>query len=141
MSQPKTTANDADAKVFVGGLDDPVKRQDSLDLIGMFSRLTGEEPIMWGGAIIGFGKYNLKSTGSSRGTEWPLVGFSPRKQNLTLYVLPGANSYDDMLQNLGKHKASVSCLYINKLDDIDRQVLERIIKRAYSEMKELHAKS
>ena len=102
----------------------------------MFTRLTGETPKMWGSSIVGFGQYHYKSERSSQEGDWPLVGFSPRKQNLTLYVI-GQYDLEDLLNNLGKHKTSVGCLYINKLEDVDTSVLEKIIDVAYKESRRL----
>ena len=91
---------------------------------------------MWGSAIIGFGQYHYKSERSKQEGDWPLTGFSPRKQSLTLYIMLGFDDYSDLLQDLGKHKTSKGCLYINKLTDVDLQVLEKLVKNSYVAMKE-----
>lgn len=90
---------------------------------------------MWGMSIIGYGTYHYKSERSSQEGDWMMTGFSPRKQNLTIYIIPGFDSYQKDLAKLGKHKTSVSCLYINKLSDVDINVLKQIITDAYSKMK------
>jgi hypothetical protein len=139
MSTIKTILNDASAIDFINAVPDEVKKQDSLVLLELFSKLTGEKPKMWGTSIIGFGQYHYKSQRSSQEGDWPLVGFSPRKQNLTLYIMPGFDNYADLLAKLGKHKTSKGCLYINKLTDVDLTVLENLIKKSFGDMKKLHA--
>lgn len=136
MATIKTLENDASVEDFINALDNDRKKNDSFVLLEMFTRITGEKPRMWGTSIIGFGKYHYKSDRSSQEGDWPLAAFSPRKQNLTLYIMPGFGDYEDLLEKLGKHKTSVSCLYINKLDDVDLHVLETLIERSYQESKE-----
>ena len=138
MAAIKTTVNDANVKDFINNVEDDVKRQDSLALLKLFSKVTGEKPKMWGSSIIGFGSYHYKSEKSRQEGEWMLTGFSPRKQNLTLYVMPGFGDYQDLLEDLGKHKTSVGCLYINKLADVDMAVLEKLIKKTFAAMKAEH---
>jgi len=135
MSELKTKVTTASVKDFISSVEDDVKRQDSFDLLEMFSRLTDEEPKMWGTSIVGFGQYHYKSERSRQEGDWMLIGFSPRKQNLTLYIIHGFEDYSDLLSRLGKHKTSKGCLYINKLSDIDRTVLEEIISRSYEDSK------
>lgn len=139
MATPKTTVNDGNAEDFINQVDDEVKRQDSLALLKLFSKVTGEKPRMWGSSIIGFGSYHYKSEKSRQEGDWMLTGFSPRKQNLTLYVMPGFADYQDLLKDLGKHKTSVGCLYINKLADVDLAVLEKLINRSFAAMKAEHS--
>lgn len=135
MSELKTKPNDASVEDFIAAVDNETKRQDSFALLEMFTRITGQRPKMWGSSIIGFGMYHYKSERSSQEGDWPLTGFSPRKQNLTLYIMPGFNGYGDLLKDLGKHKTSVSCLYINKLADIDLKVLEKLVRQSYEDAK------
>ncbi len=135
MGELKTKKNDSSVEDFLNAVDNKTRREDGFTLLEMFTRITGETPKMWGSSIVGFGQYHYKSERSSQEGDWPLVGFSPRKQNLSLYVL-GQAKLDDMLPKLGKHKASVGCLYINKLADIDLAVLEEIIDRAYKTSKQ-----
>ena len=139
MAAPKTTVNDASVKGFINKVEDEVKRQDSLELLKLFSKVTGEKPKMWGSSIIGFGSYHYKSERSKQEGDWMLTGFSPRKQNLTLYVIPGFGDYQDLLEGLGKHKTSVGCLYINKLADVDMAVLEKLITKTFAAMKAEHS--
>lgn len=135
MSELKTKPNTASVKDFLDKVEPEAKRQDSHQLLEIFEKVTGEEAVMWGSSIIGFGKYHYKSQRSSQEGDWMLVGFSPRKQNLTLYLMIDKDQLKSLLDKLGKHKTSVGCLYINKLADIDLKVLEEIIKRAYQIMK------
>jgi hypothetical protein len=133
MAELKTKVNDASVKGFINSVPNQRMKSDGFALLEMFTRLTGEEPKMWGTSIVGFGSYHYKSERSSQEGDWPLTGFSPRKQNLTLYVMPGFENKDlsNLLGKLGKHKTSKACLYINKLDDVNLKVLEQIIKKSY----------
>ncbi len=141
MSTIKTLANDASVTEFINSVPDATKRNDSFKLLEIFSRITGEKPKMWGTSIIGFGQYHYKSERSRQEGDWPLTGFSPRKQNLTLYLMLGPENYSDLLKDLGKYKTSKgSCLYINKLADVDQAVLENLIKQSFTEMKQKHSK-
>jgi hypothetical protein len=138
MSTIKTVVNDASVTDFINKVSDEQKRADSFVLLDLFSKITREKPKMWGPSIIGFGQYHYKSERSKQEGDWLLTGFSPRKQNLTLYVTPGFEDYKDLLKDLGKHKTSVGCLYINKLDNVDLKVVEKIIKKSYVDMKKMH---
>ena len=95
--------------------------------------VTGEPPVIWGDSIVGFGTYHYRYK-SGREGDWPRTGFSPRKQYLAIYIMPGFSNYEALLARLGKHRTSVSCLYINKLADVDMNVLRQIITAAYKEM-------
>ena len=134
MSELKTQVSNVDVSAFIDAVQDEQKKKDSSALLGLFTRITGEQPKMWGSSIIGFGSYHYKSERSSQEGDWPLTGFSPRKQNLTIYFMNGFNTYADLLQELGKHKTSKGCLYINKLSDIELSVLEDLIKDSYLSM-------
>lgn len=138
MSELKTTVNDASVTAFIETVDDQKRREDSFRLLELFSKCTGETPRMWGSSIVGFGQYHYKSERSSQEGDWPLTGFSPRKQSLTLYIMPGFSDYADLLQKLGKHKTSKSCLYITKLEAVDIAVLEELIAKSYQDMKAKH---
>ena len=139
MAELKTKLTNESADDFVAAVNSDTKREDSQRLLALFRKVTGEEPKMWGTSIIGFGSYHYKSERSSQEGDWPLTGFSPRKQNLTIYIMPGFDAYKDLLSKLGKHKTSVSCLYINKLADVDMAVLEKLVEQAYRDMKQQHA--
>ena len=129
MAELKTKQTDADVEDFISSVANERRRQDAFDVLAMYKRATGLEPKMWGPNIVGFGVYHYKSERSSQEGDWPLAAFSPSKQNLTLYVYP--NNFPELLKDLGKFTTSVSCLYITKLDDIDRKVLERLIAASY----------
>lgn len=138
MSELKTRLNDASVEDFINSVQDETKRRDSFELVKLFSRLTGETPKMWGSSIIGFGQYHYKSERSSQEGDWPLVAFSPRKQNLSLYLtLGGYDKYSALLDTLGKHKIGKACLYINRLSDVDNSVLEKLISEAYKDSRSL----
>jgi hypothetical protein len=135
MSNIKTRVNDASVTDFINNIDNEAKRKDGFTLLEIFKSITGEVPKMWGASIIGFGQYHYKSERSSQEGDWLLTGFSPRKQNLTLYIMHGNEDSQDLLKELGKHKTGMGCLYINKLSDIDQKVLEKLIKTSYDFMK------
>jgi hypothetical protein len=135
MAELKTKQTDENPLDFIGRVENEQRRNDALMLLDLFATTTSYEAKMWGGSIIGYGQYHYKSERSAQEGDWPLTGFSPRKSNLTLYIMPGFDSYQDELAKLGKHKTSVSCIYINKLSDIDSEVLKRIIKDSVAEMK------
>lgn len=138
MAEPKTKATKASVQEFLNKVQPEEKRQDSFALLEMFEQITGEKAVMWGDSIVGFGQYHYKSERSRQEGDWMLVGFSPRKQNLTLYILHG-NTDNPALEKLGKHKTSGSgmggCLYINKLSDVDRKVLRKLIGNSFQHMK------
>jgi hypothetical protein len=137
MGELKTQENDGSVTDFIDAVPEETKRQDSYVLLDLYKRVTGLEPRMWGSSIIGFGKYHYKSERSSQEGDWPLAGFSPRKQNLTLYFMSGFDTFlADPLSRLGKHKTSKSCLYINKLSDVDQQALEEAVRKGFTWAKE-----
>lgn len=138
MSELKTIENDAGVYEFIDTLENETQKQDSLALLDIFRSVTDEEPRMWGGAIIGFGKYHYKSERSSQQGDWPLTAFSPRKQSLTLYIMEGFEDHTGLLEKLGKHTKSLACLYIKRLSDVDRSVLEELIRVTYLDMKQKH---
>ena len=135
----KTTVTDASVTNFINAVPDETKRRDGFALLEIFRAITGEEPKMWGTSIIGFGSYHYKSERSRQEGDWPLVGFSPRKQSLSLYVMHGPDSHAELLKKLGKHKAAIGCLYINKLADVDMAVLKKIIVQAFGFMKKKYS--
>lgn len=138
MAELKTLRTKQSAVSFLKTVAPKEKQKDALALLALFQKVTGEKAVMWGTAIVGFGMYHYKSERSTQEGDWPLVGFSPRKQNLTLYVMHG-NTGSPLLAKLGKHKTSGSgmggCLYINKLADVDTKVLEKIVKTSFDYMK------
>ena len=138
MAEPKTKITTQSPSEFLQTIEPEEKQKDAFTLLAMFEKITGEKAVMWGTSIVGFGKYHYKSEKSSQEGDWMLVGFSPRKQNLTLYIMHGNNDSTDLMGKLGKHKTSGGmggCLYINKLTDVDQLVLEKLIERSYQFMK------
>lgn len=123
----KTQLTDASVEDFLNSLENPVRRADGFRVLEMFKRVTGEEPKMWGPAIVGFGDSVLKYD-SGREMDWMEAAFSPRKANLTLYVICDSPKQPALLTKLGKHTTSVACLYIKRLSDVDEKVLEDVIK-------------
>lgn len=139
MAELKTQKNDSSVVDFINSVEDEAKKRDSLDLLKIFEECTGEKPAMWGGSIIGFGSYHYKSERSSQEGDWPLAGFSPRKQNLTIYIMSGFDKYPSQLEKLGKHKTSKGCLYIKRLSDVDIDILKFLIKDSAKRTQESHA--
>ncbi len=128
MAKNKTTTTDQDVNQFVDSFaQTPHRREDGLELIKLMQRITGKEPKMWGPTIIGFGSYHYKYDSGHQG-EAPLVGFSPRKAAISLYVFTGLDEHRHLLENLGKFKMGKACIYINKLADIDMHQLELLIR-------------
>ncbi len=135
LAELKTKQNDASVEDFLAGVAHDRRREDSLALLDLFKRLTGEPPKMWGSSIIGFGTYEYRYA-SGRTGAWPRVGFSPRKQSLTIYAMPGFSNREELLGRLGKHRTGRSCLYINKLADVDMAVLAEIVESSLETMRE-----
>lgn len=135
----KTQATSVDPQDFIAAVEPDKKKVDAEALLAFFNRVTGLKPKMWGPSIIGYGRYHYKYE-SGREGEFMLTGFSPRKQNLTLYVMPGYRfgEMQEKLSRLGKHKLGKSCLYINKLADVDIDVLEEIVTEGVAYMRETY---
>ena len=129
MAELKTQKNDASVEDFLNAVANEKRREDSFVVNDLMKEVTGEQPAMWGDSIVGFGSYRYKYA-SGREGEWPVTGFSPRKQSLTFYIMDGFEEYDSLLENLGKYKTGKSCLYINKLEDVDLPTLRKLIKRS-----------
>ena len=134
MSELKTKPSKRSVTKFINALEDEQKRKDSRQILRLMEKLTGSKPILWGENIIGFGRYHYTYKSGQEGS-WFITGFSPRKQNLTIYIMPGFSKYDNLLKKLGKHKKGKSCLYINKLDNIDTQILEKLISESVEYMR------
>lgn len=126
MAKLKTTPNEQSVEAFLQTVDNDQKRQDCYAILNLMKEAAGAEPQMWGPSIIGFGNYHYQYE-SGREGDWFLTGFSPRKQNLTLYIMPGFGRYEDLMNKLGKHKTGKSCLYIKKLEDVDLEVLKQLV--------------
>lgn len=140
MAELKTKLTSESVDEFLNKVEPEQKRLDSFEVKKLMEKITGQKPRMWGASIVGFDMYHYKSTRSSQEGDWPMIGFSPRKQSLTLYVLCYSENNDELLKKLGKHKRSVSCLYLNRLSDIDMNVLTKIIENTYRYMKEKYPK-
>lgn len=135
MAENKTKPTDVDVAEFLDNVADEGKRQDCLAVLQMMREATGEEPKMWGSSMVGFGSYHYKYASGREGDAFR-IGFSPRKQNLTLYVLlPGSNELDDLMQKLGKYTTGKACLYVKRLSDIDMDVLRELIEKSVDYMK------
>jgi hypothetical protein len=135
----KTKVNDASVEGFINSVADEQKREDCFEILELMKQVTKETPKMWGSSIVGFGSYHYKGA-SGREGDWMLTGFSPRKQNLTLYIMGGFDLHQDLLKKLGKYKTSVGCLYIKKLDDVDREVLKELVAESIRTMQNLQNK-
>lgn len=133
MAELKTKRNKGNVESFLNNIADEKKRHDSFIILELMKQVTGTEPEMWGESIIGFGSYHYKYK-SGREGDWFLTGFSPRVQNLTLYIMAGFDEYDQLLSKLGKHSTGKSCLYIKKIEDVDVDVLKELVKRSVEHM-------
>ena len=131
MAELKTKLNDASVTDFLNKIENEEKRKDSFEILKLMQQVTGQEPKMWGSSIIGFGNVHLKYE-SGRELDWFITGFSPRKQNLSLYGLP----HTDELKKLGKYKTGGGCLYVNKLKDVNTKVLKELIKQSVKAAKQ-----
>ena len=137
MAEPKTQRTKRSVDAFLKSIPDEQKRKDAFALADIMRKTTKAEPVMWGSNIVGFGMYRYKYA-SGREGDWPLTGFSPRKQNLTLYIMSGFEQYDELLKSLGKFKTGKACLYVNRLDDIDLPTLRKLIKQSVQHMIKTH---
>lgn len=134
MAALKTRPTNASVDAFLDGIDPDDRREDARRLLSMMQRVTQEPPRMWGDRIVGFGSYHYRYA-SGREGDWPLVGLSPGKRNLTLYIMPGFDDYQPLLARLGKHRTGKSCLYLNKLQGIDMGALEDLIRQSVADMR------
>lgn len=136
MAELKTRPTAGSVSTFLEAIEDPGRRADCQMLAELLGKLTGEPAVLWG-TIVGFGRYRYKYPTGNSG-EWFLVGFSPRKNDLTLYIMAGFSEYEGLMARLGKHKTGKSCLYLKKLADIDLAVLEQLITASVTKIKELY---
>jgi len=130
LAQIKTKPTEVSVESFIETLKDEQQKKDSQALVKIMEKATGEKPKMWGSSMIGFGDVRYKSPTSGREVDWMKIGFSPRKSNLSLHLTIDIKKYQEHLQKLGKHKTGMGCLYINKLEDVDLKVLEKLINVA-----------
>lgn len=133
MAELKTRPTTESVSTFLNKVADKTRREDCFAVLEMMRDVTKEEPTMWGRSIVGFGRYRYKYE-SGREGEWPITGFSPRKGDLTLYIVPGFEIAPDLMKRLGKYKTGKSCLYIRKLADVDRKVLKQLIEKSVKKM-------
>ena len=134
MAELKTKVNDASVTDFLNTVEDEEKRKDCFEVLKIMKQVTKAEPKMWGTSIVGFGSYHYKYASGHEG-DWMVIGFSPRKQNLTLYIMPGFERYKELLGKLGKHSTGVSCLYVKRLKDVDMKVLKELVNESVKVMK------
>jgi hypothetical protein len=139
MSEIKTKPSDLDVNEFLLNVEPEKKRMDSIELKKIFDSAVKEKSLVWNNNIIGYGSYHYKSERSTQEGDWPLTGFSPRKQYLAVYIMSGVNKYKDLLDKLGKYKiSSGSCIYINKIEDINPEILKDIISASVADMKKTY---
>lgn len=134
MAELKTKKNSASVAAFLNKIDDKQKRSDAKKVAALMRKVTGSKAKMWGTSIVGFGNYHYNYA-SGREGDFMLTGFSPRKQNLVVYIMPGFHEFPTLMKKLGKYKTGKSCLYINKLEDIDESILEKLIDRSVKLMR------
>jgi hypothetical protein len=133
MAENKTRPGKQSVAQFLNAIEDTQRRKDAKKVAAMMRKATGKRATLWGASIVGFGKYHYKYA-SGREGDWALVGFSPRKQNLVVYIMPGFSEFPQLMKKLGKYKTGKSCLYLKKLDDVDEGVLEKLIERSVKVM-------
>jgi len=136
----KTVENNLSVSAFLNSVEDDQKRKDAKALLKLFKEVTGLKPKMWGTSIVGFGSYHYVYE-SGREGDMPMTGFSPRKQNMTLYIMGGFTDYEALLSTIGKHKTGKSCFYFKKLEDIDQEVLTKMIKKSIVHVKKKYKPS
>ncbi|MEM6539219.1 MAG: DUF1801 domain-containing protein [Pseudomonadota bacterium] len=134
MAQNKTQATDLDVQSFLAQVEPEIRREDAFALDALFQRVTGWKPVLWGDSIVGYGQYHYRYE-SGREGDFLATGFSPRKANLSLYIMPGYQKLEPMLERLGKHKKSKACLYLTRLEHADLGVLEEIILAGLEDLK------
>jgi len=129
MAEPKTKKSKASVAAFLNAIEDKQKKSDAKKIAAMMRKATSSRARMWGTSMVGYGSYHY-TYASGREGDWMLVGFSPRKQNLVVYIMPGFKSFAVLMKKLGKFKTGKSCLYINKLEDVDESILQKLIDRS-----------
>jgi hypothetical protein len=129
MAELKTQKNEADVEAYLNNVEHEKRRQDSFTVLELMKEVTGEQPKMWGSSIVGFGDYHYQYE-SGREGDWFLTGFAPRKNALTLYIMAGFDGYGQLLGKLGKYKTGKACIYVNKIEDLDLDVLRELVARS-----------
>lgn len=135
MTALKTRPTRKSVSKFIASIEHPTRRDDSQSLLKLFGRVTGHKAVLWGDKIVGYGSYHYRYD-SGREGDWPVSGFSPGKAQLSLYVMRGFNDYEPLLQRLGQHRKSKSCLYITRLARVDMAVLEELLRQSVADMRE-----
>jgi hypothetical protein len=125
MAEPKTRPTEASVSAVLGPVADPARRAECLAVAKMLEEVTGEQPTMWGPSIVGFGRYRYRGA-NGKDAEWPVIGFSPRKTDLTFYLMPGVARFGELTAKLGRYKSGKSCLYVRRLADVDVKVLRQL---------------
>lgn len=138
MAELKTKPTDADVEAFLSGIEEEGQREECRAVVALLKEATGEEPTMWGGTIIGFGRYHYVYD-SGREGEWFLTGVSPRRQSLTVYIMDGFERHEDLMEALGSYRTGKSCLYIKKLEDVDAGVLAELVRRSVENTRRRYA--
>ena len=139
MAELKTKPTDASVSAFLGKVADPARRADCQAVAKMLEEVTGEEPKMWGPSIVGFGRYRYQGA-NGKDAEWPVIGFSPRKTDLTFYLMPGVARFGALTAKLGRYKSGKSCLYVRKLADVDMNVLRQLCAASVKAMESKRVK-
>ncbi len=134
MAELKTKPTDQDVEAFLNAIPDPGRREDCFTLLELMKKVTRSEPRMWGPSIVGFGSYHYRYA-SGREGDWMLTGFSPRKQNLTLYIMTGFDQAGELMARLGTHTTGKSCLYLKRLADVDLPTLKKLIQGSVRHLK------
>ena len=137
MAELKTKQTRESVKAFLNKIPEKQRREDCFAVAQMMEEITGHQPEMWGPSIVGFGKYHYKYD-SGREGDWMIIGFSPRKTNLTLYLMSGFDQYEDLVKKLGKHSSAKSCLYIKRLSDVDIPTLKKLIRESVKYVRKRH---
>ena len=137
MAEPKTKKTGASVTAYLNAITDERKRADCKTIAKMMRNATGKRSNMWGGSIVGYGSYDYKYASGREGT-WPICGFSPRAQNISIYIMPGFSKFEKLMKKLGKYKTGKSCLYIKKLEDVDQKVLKDLITGSVKEMRRIY---
>ena len=137
MAENKTRPGTGSVKAFIDAVENETRRADARTLAKLMRRVTGKRAVLWGTSIVGYGRYHYRYDSGREGDMF-MTGFSPRKQNMVLYIVGGFGAYEGLLRKLGKHRHGSSCLYVNKLADVDMGVLEELVQHSYAHMCEKH---
>ena len=137
MAGLKTKPTRSSVTAYIKSIKDYKRRKDCIAVMAMMRQITGKPPKMWGTSIVGYGNYHYKYK-SGREGDWFITGFAPRKQNLTIYIMPGFSKYSNIMKNLGKYKLGVSCLYIKSLADVDEKLLAELIEKSVADMRTMY---